>query len=248
MQPLYLVAIIAVLLIILVLIIVCIVWYHPHMFFTPVNAWLSYDNTPIQYQPYFNEDVLQEVYPDYHYAEDNYLAITAEAKLLWEKLKQVPQNYLDNYHVDLAEADTTDWTTLPLRVFGKDYLDYQEHCPITTSLLQRYPKIRSCMFSFMAPGKVIQPHYGPYHGLIRYQLPLTIPKTGTAYLTVGGIDHIWEEGRSVLFDETYLHSASNLTDQWRVVLLMDFPRPYQSELRQLTSELITTGMGWMGKT
>jgi len=249
MTPLCFAGVIIIVLVILILIATWIIWYHPHVFFTPVNGWLSRDSTNVQHQPYFDSETLSEIYPDYLYAEEHYLTIREEAHGLWEKLKAEPSlplhNYLDNYHVDLTGADTSNWDTIPLRVFGKDQLSHQAQCPFTTSLLQRSPKIRSCIFSFMAPGKVIQPHHGPYHGLIRYQLPLTIPNTGSAFLTVDGIDHHWEEGKSVLFDETYLHSASNLTDQWRVVMLMDFPRPYQSSLRQLVSELITSGMGWM---
>jgi beta-hydroxylase len=246
MSLFYLACAVLVLLILIVLITICIVWHHPHTFFTPVNAWLSRDGTVTPQQPYFDKDVLGDLYSDYYYAEQHYQAIREEAYALWEQLNHASQNYLDQYHIDLANADTSNWTTLSLRVFGKDNLDYQAQCPVTASLLQRSPKIRSCIFSFMAPGKVIEPHHGPYHGLIRYQLPLTIPDTGQCFLTVGGVHHYWKEGRSVLFDETYLHSASNLTDQCRLVLLMDLPRPYQSELRQLTSEFITTGMGWMG--
>lgn len=234
-----------VIILLLVLMITWLVWYHPNVGFAPVNYWLSKDATLVKDIPYFTEEVMDKVYPDYKYAQQHYMEIKGEVIRLWESLKDPAQNYLDKYHLDLGDANTNNWTTIPLRVFGRDYLDYQKQCPVTSSLMQRCNKIRSCIFSIMAPGKVIEPHYGPYHGLIRYQLPLMIPTSGECFLTVDGIQHYWEEGKSILFDETYLHSASNLTDQWRIVLLMDFPRPYRSELRQLASELVTSGMGWV---
>jgi beta-hydroxylase len=35
----------------------------------------------------------------------------------------------------------------------------------------------------------------------------------------------WEEGRSVVFDDTYMHEVWNETDEERVVLFVDFTRP-----------------------
>ena len=35
----------------------------------------------------------------------------------------------------------------------------------------------------------------------------------------------WEEGRSMIFDDTYYHEVRNDTDSWRVVLFVDFLRP-----------------------
>lgn len=36
----------------------------------------------------------------------------------------------------------------------------------------------------------------------------------------------WEEGRCVLFDDTYRHEVWNNTSGIRVVLLIDVPRPF----------------------
>jgi len=237
--------VIIVALLVLSLLLLAILWYYPSIFFVPMNAWLARDATPVKDRPYFEQTTLSVVYPDYQYAEQNYHIIRDEGWALWDHLARRHQNYLDHYNVDLATASTDQWTTLPLRVFGRDYPDYQRLCPFTTNLLRRCPNIRSCLFSFMAPGKVINPHYGPYHGLLRCQIPLQIPDNGASFLTVDGVDHYWREGQSLLFDETFLHSASNLTEHWRLVLLLDLPRPYQSSIRQLVADAITTSMGWL---
>jgi beta-hydroxylase len=45
-------------------------------------------------------------------------------------------------------------------------------------------------------------------------------------MQVGKETVIWEEGRCVVFDDTYRHEVWNDTDGVRVVLLIDTPRPF----------------------
>ena len=82
------------------------------------------------------------------------------------------------------------------------------------------------MFSILSPGKHIEPHRGPYRGVLRYHLGLRIPEPASAAgISVGGEVRHWEEGRSLLFDDGYEHFAWNDTDGVRVVLFMDVERP-----------------------
>jgi beta-hydroxylase len=52
-------------------------------------------------------------------------------------------------------------------------------------------------------------------------------------MDVGGVRCTWQEGRVLLFDDTYAHAVSNLSDRERVVLLFDFPRPLTLPARLL---------------
>ena len=70
-------------------------------------------------------------------------------------------------------------------------------------------------------------HIGYYKGIMRYMLPITIPKdTDNIWLNVNGIKYHWEEGKSMLWDDTYPHAAYNNTEEVRVVLYMDVFRTY----------------------
>lgn len=47
-------------------------------------------------------------------------------------------------------------------------------------------------------------------------------------MEVGEVRCTWQEGRALIFDETYPHWVSNETDQERAVLLFDFSCPIRS--------------------
>lgn len=44
-------------------------------------------------------------------------------------------------------------------------------------------------------------------------------------MDVGDVRCTWQEGRTLLFDDTYPHAVQNATEYERVVLLFDFLRP-----------------------
>lgn len=74
-------------------------------------------------------------------------------------------------------------------------------------------------FSRLAPGTVIDPHYGYDAGVLRLHLGLECP--GGATITVGQETRRWEEGEVLLFDDTQRHSARNDGDRERLILLVD---------------------------
>jgi beta-hydroxylase len=55
---------------------------------------------------------------------------------------------------------------------------------------------------------------------------------------VGSDVAYWEEGRSLAFDDTYLHEVWNDTDEERVVLFVDFARPLPFPVSLLNEAVI----------
>ena len=104
-------------------------------------------------------------------------------------------------------------------------------CPKTTSILKKLGGVKSAYFSVLAPGKHIPPHKGPYKGIIRYQLALSVPKNGECKIIVDDKDCFWEEGKSVLFDDTYTHEVINNTNEVRIALLLDVKRDFTGFLK-----------------
>jgi len=94
--------------------------------------------------------------------------------------------------------------------------------PFTDKVLQTIPKLKAAGFSKLQAGKVISPHVGYQHKhFLRCHLGLQIPK-GNLGLDVGGETIKWRQGKCVVFDDKYEHSAYNFTTEDRVVLLVDF--------------------------
>ncbi len=99
-------------------------------------------------------------------------------------------------------------------------------CPRTTALIEEIPGMTTALFSILEPGARLPPHLGPWKGVIRYHLGLRVPTaTEKCGLQVDGRIAHWQEGKSIVFDDTYLHSVWNDTDQTRVVLFLDIVRP-----------------------
>ena len=63
-------------------------------------------------------------------------------------------------------------------------------------------------------------------GLLRGQLAVRVPEQSEAcFLRVEDQICHWQEGRLLVFDDTYRHEVQNNTDEERVVLLLHFDRP-----------------------
>lgn len=99
-------------------------------------------------------------------------------------------------------------------------------CPATASALDRIPNLELAFFSILAPGAHIPRHAGVTKGLIRCHLALKVPKDADKVtMHIGDTFFHWEEGKAVVFDDTFRHEVSNDSDEERVVLLLDTRRP-----------------------
>jgi aspartyl/asparaginyl beta-hydroxylase (cupin superfamily) len=229
---------------IVIIVIAIWVWYHPEWLFTPINLLLQMDSSPRT--NFYNDEERNIIFPVGMELESIWEIIRSEGYNLYDLLPDKNINYLDSYNIDLGSETKRNWTTIPLRLFGYNYMQYMSQCPQLSLILRLHPEIKSCIFSIMEAGKIIQPHVGPYDGLLRYQLALDIPIISNeeeCYLYVGEEQYYWKEGEGVLFDEANLHGAVNTTKHKRMVLLIDIERPYNFLPYRLINRLVITCMG-----
>jgi beta-hydroxylase len=120
------------------------------------------------------------------------------------------------------------WRTFGLYAFGQKQKRGCALCPQTARLVRRIPGMTMAGFSRLAPGAHITPHCG-YEGyagyVLRCHLGLNVPLGCT--LRVGDQTRGWEEGRCLVFDDSYEHEAWNRGDGVRTVLLIDFRNPFR---------------------
>ncbi|MDB9527430.1 aspartyl/asparaginyl beta-hydroxylase domain-containing protein [Oscillatoria sp. CS-180] len=113
-------------------------------------------------------------------------------------------------------------------------------CPRTVEALEKIPNIKTAFFSIIYPHKHIPPHRGPFNGILRYHLGLIIPSDRkSCRIRVGDQNRHWEEGKSIIFDDTWNHEAWNDSDQVRVVLFVDFLRPLPFLIKYLNIGFIS---------
>ena len=131
------------------------------------------------------------------------------------------------------------WKTYWLYAYGRKMEENCRSCPETTRLIEAIPAIKTAFFSILAPRKHIPEHRGPYAGVLRYHLGLIVPRDKEACrIRVDTEVAHWEEGRSLVFDDTYMHEVWNDTDEERVVLFVDFARPLPFPLSVLNEGII----------
>ncbi len=131
------------------------------------------------------------------------------------------------------------WTTFILANYFRRYDHNIQQCPETWRLVQRVPGLVSAMFSVLEPGARLPAHCGPYNGLLRLHLGLIIPEPREAVaIRIDGAIYHWEEGRALIFDDTYEHEARNESGHTRVVLFIDFERPLKFPARFVNRALL----------
>lgn len=119
------------------------------------------------------------------------------------------------------------WKTFFFRIYGNDIAEARRLCPITTSIVDKYPDWTTVFFSILDGKKHIPAHRGPYKGVLRYHLGLIVPSSDAAdcAIRVGQDVKSWREGESMIFDDTHEHEVWNHNPARRVVLFVDFIRP-----------------------
>jgi aspartate beta-hydroxylase len=156
--------------------------------------------------------------------------IRDEAMVVSRGLSSIPRFHeLMEAQTAISANDGHDWRVFVMRAYGYDVEANLARCPITAALVERCPSVLSASFSFLAPGKHIPPHRGPFRGILRFHLGLSMPLDGDgrsgAILWVNGGEYRLRNGDTLLWDDTYPHEVLNATDQVRACLLLDVWRP-----------------------
>ena len=115
---------------------------------------------------------------------------------------------------------------------------FERNCqefPKTMRIIDAEKNLVSAYFSVIGPRKMLMPHEGPWCGVLRIHLGIEVPPEGKGcVLVVNQQEYRWEEGKAVVFDDTYEHMAVNMTHKDRVVLFLDYMRPLPWPLNWLT--------------
>jgi len=149
---------------------------------------------------------------------------------------------LPSFH-DIAEDASTisddDWKTFFLYGYGEKAEENCARCPRTTELIEQVPGMTTAFFSILSPGKHIPPHRGPYKGVLRYHLGLKVPDPAhKCRIRVDDEVLHWEEGDSMVFDDTYNHEVRNETDGERAILFLDVKRPMHEPMGTINDTIL----------
>lgn len=161
--------------------------------------------------------------PELKQLEDNWETVRNEALHL-AHLKEIKAPDAHN-DIGFNSFFKYGWKRFYLKWYGAKHPSAESLCPKTVALLKQIPTVKAAMFAELPPGGKLNPHRDPFAGSLRYHLGLSTPNDDQCYIDVDGIRHVWRDGESVLFDETYVHEAHNKTDTKRIILFCDVERP-----------------------
>lgn len=179
-----------------------------------------------------------EQFPWAAHLEANWHTIRQELDDLLRLVNSLP-NFQDISADQVSITNDNLWKTFFLYGYGFKAEKNCRRCPKTTQLIEQIPGMKTAFFSILLPHKHIPEHRSPYKGVLRYHLGLKIPQpTQACRLRVGDELRIWEEGKSLMFDDTLPHEAWNDTDEIRVVLFIDVVRPMRIPFSWLNRAMI----------
>lgn len=165
-------------------------------------------------------------------------AIREEALAVAGMLDRVPRFHdLMREQAEISANDGRDWRMFILKAYGIPVEKNLARCPKLASLLAETPEAVSAVLSFLAPGKHIPCHRGPFRGILRFHLMLSMPRDAhgapACELNIDGHPYFLADGERLLWDDTYPHEVWNRSDEVRIALLLDVWRkdmPYDIEL------------------
>ncbi len=170
--------------------------------------------------------------------EANWKVIRAELDEVLKAPEKLPR-FQDVSKDQYVLSNDDKWKTFFLFGFGFKQESNCAKCPETAKLMEQIPGMKSAMFSILAPGKHIKAHRGPYKGVLRCHLGLVVPEPKEAIrIRVGNDIRHWEEGKCMVFDDTFEHEVRHDGDGERVVLFIDFVRPLRQPVRAINNAVI----------
>jgi beta-hydroxylase len=175
--------------------------------------------------------------------QDNWHVIREELEGVLEDREALP-NFQDISKDQIEITDDDNWKTYFLYGYGFAAKLGVESCPRTAALMREIPGMTTAMFSILSPHKHILDHRGPYKGVLRYHLGLIVPREAEqCRIRVGEDFRHWQEGKSLVFDDTFNHEVWNDTEETRVVLFVDVLRPLPSPWSQI-NRMIVKAIGY----
>jgi beta-hydroxylase len=168
-------------------------------------------------------------------------ALEANWLIIRQELEQLqPQNFTDWPEKFIYNQG---WEVFGLYAFGQKIEDNCRLCPETTKLVEAIPGMTTAGFSSLAPETHIAPHFGVSKAVLRCHLGVIVPDECT--IRVDKETRSYQEGKCLIFDDTFEHEVWNKSDKTRIVLLIDFNKSASMLTEALATNQATDEEYWL---
>jgi aspartyl/asparaginyl beta-hydroxylase (cupin superfamily) len=199
--------------------------FNYELLLVPVNGVFDLYTGGSRRPVFFDVDATR---PELRELDRNFPAIREELVALLPQKQAIPRYHeLDavQYNISAEVDPDKDWKVFYLYAMGEWPEANRASCPKTSALLEKIPGLFQAFFSILDGGKSVPAHSGPYRGYLRYHLGLVVPENNPPTIRIKDQYHTWQEGQSILFDDSWNHEVINHSDGDRVVLIVDIRRP-----------------------
>jgi aspartate beta-hydroxylase len=157
---------------------------------------------------------------------DRWADIRREALGVAATLPRVPRFHdVMAAQADISANDGRDWRVFIMKAYGVSQPENLARAPTVAALLAEAPEVLSATFSFLAPGKHIPEHRGPFRAILRFHLMLSMPNDESGrpacVMNIDGVPFHLSDGESLLWDDTFPHEVWNRSQDVRIALLLD---------------------------
>lgn len=123
-------------------------------------------------------------------------------------------------------AKDGNWKTFFFYKNGVSFNDNLKACPKTAAIINEITgteRAGRVYFSAMTPGTHVEPHCGPHNYKLRCHLGLVTSPLAT--IRVENVTKSWEDGKCIVFDDSFEHEVWNKSNITRIVLIVDVWNP-----------------------
>jgi len=175
-------------------------------------------------------------FPDLKPLKDNWQMIRDEALQLYEG----GHIQASSKHNDLAFNTffKRGWKRFYLKWYDEFMPSAKEICPKTVELVESIPSVHAALFALLPGKSKLGEHRDPFAGSLRYHLGLKTPNSDACRIYVDGNPYAWRDGEAVIFDETFIHSVNNDTDDSRLILFCDIDRPIRNPVMRAVNHFV----------
>jgi len=133
-------------------------------------------------------------------------------------------------------SGSLDWSAFQLLKGGRPVSPNVARCPQSMAVIETLdlaaapPHTPEAFFSILQPGTHIPPHFGLSNLKLAVHLALLIPES--CGIRVGAETRHWEEGKCLIFDDSFEHEAWNRSTELRAVLIVEAWNPGLTEIER----------------
>lgn len=139
-------------------------------------------------------------------------------------LRGVPRSGFQPYDADHPDVHEGTWNMYYFELFGHRWEKHLAQCPETAAALAAIPRLTGTVsFSALTPDTHVKAHCGDMNAKIRCQLGLV--GTEGCEIRVGAETRSWQNGKCILFDDSFEHEVWHRGTETRVVLILDVWHP-----------------------